>query len=49
MDTLQSSRATGNTGLETIALKEQIKLGERKRKGGKRAIKVAMSQRDNYV
>lgn len=49
MDTLQSSGATGNTGLETIALKEQIKLV--KIKGGEwmAAIKVVMSQGDNYV
>lgn len=35
MNTLQSSGATGNTGMETIALKEQIKLiKQNKKKGG---------------
>lgn len=34
MNTLQSSGATGNTGLETIASKEQIKLIKQKKKRG---------------
>lgn len=33
MNTLQSSGATGNTGLETIASKKQIKLIKKKRGG----------------
>lgn len=53
MNALQSSGATGNTGMETIALKEQIKLiKQNKKKGGGGmvgAIKVTMSQGGNYV
>lgn len=50
MNTVQSW-ATGNTGLETIALEKQIKLikqNKKKEKGGG-AIKVVMSQGGNYV
>lgn len=49
MNTLQSSGATGNTGMETIASKEQIKLIKQNKKGGVGAIKVTMSQGGNYV